>query len=280
MLQRSSTRSTSGSPRRHGHHARDRRAPPGRVGAREHPGARRGIPDAARAGRLGPVRRGAGRDVRGGHARRRGAHDGLPDRDRVDPRELRRGRLAHAERARPGRRPHADHPRGHRPRALGGVPRGTLRDASVRVYWWDEEHGRYADAAGEPIEEGPTDRHARHGLLPVSSPTGMPIALIRHDKVLTDNMRLLDGVSSALRLSVDNGRLRSEIERTLEQVRQSRQHTWKRVSRPGGASSATCTTARSSTSCPSGCDCASPPTPRGTPTRCSSRPSSRAPSPC
>nr|WP_276499228.1 histidine kinase [Agromyces luteolus] len=36
-------------------------------------------------------------------------------------------------------------------------------------------------------------------------------------------MRLLDGVSSALRLSVDNGRLRSEIERTLEQVRQSRQ---------------------------------------------------------
>ena len=23
----------------------------------------------------------------------------------------------------------------------------TLRDASVRVYWWDEEHGRYADAA-------------------------------------------------------------------------------------------------------------------------------------
>ena len=99
----------------------------------------------------------------------------------------------------------------------------TLRDASVRVYWWDEERGRYADAAGEPIEQGPTDRHDRHGLLPVSSPTGMPIALIRHDKVLTDNMRLLDGVSSALRLSVDNGRLRSEIERTLEQVRQSRQ---------------------------------------------------------
>ncbi|WP_082590823.1 sensor histidine kinase [Agromyces sp. Soil535] len=99
----------------------------------------------------------------------------------------------------------------------------TLRDASVRVYWWDEERGRYADAAGEPIEQGPAERRERHDLLPVSSPTGMPIALIRHDKVLTDNMRLLDGVSSALRLSVDNGRLRSEIERTLEQVRQSRQ---------------------------------------------------------
>ncbi|RXZ47859.1 transcriptional regulator [Agromyces fucosus] len=99
----------------------------------------------------------------------------------------------------------------------------TLRDASVRVYWWDEERARYADASGEPLDDDtPAARRGDHGLLPVSSPTGMPIAVIRHDRVLTDNMRLLDGVSSALRLSVDNGRLRSEIERTLEQVRQSR----------------------------------------------------------
>lgn len=98
----------------------------------------------------------------------------------------------------------------------------TLRDASVRVYWWDEERGRYADASGQPLDHDPADRHGDHSLLPVASPTGMPIALIRHDRVLTDNMRLLDGVSSALRLSVDNGRLRSEIERTLEHVRQSR----------------------------------------------------------
>ncbi|WP_157002246.1 sensor histidine kinase [Agromyces laixinhei] len=98
----------------------------------------------------------------------------------------------------------------------------TLRDASVRVYWWDEERAGYADASGEPLDDGPGSRRADHGLLPVSSPTGVPIAVIRHDRVLTDNMRLLDGVSSALRLSVDNGRLRSEIERTLEQVRESR----------------------------------------------------------
>lgn len=99
----------------------------------------------------------------------------------------------------------------------------TLRDASVRVYWWDEEKGRYADAAGTPIDASDADPRGSHSILPVASPLGAPIALIRHDRVLTDNMRLLDGVSSALRLSVDNGRLRSEIERTLEQVRQSRQ---------------------------------------------------------
>ena len=99
----------------------------------------------------------------------------------------------------------------------------TLRDASVRVYWWDEERGTYADAAGTPIEASDADvRGGTHSILPVASPLGAPIALIRHDRVLTDNMRLLDGVSSALRLSVDNGRLRSEIERTLDQVRQSR----------------------------------------------------------
>lgn len=99
----------------------------------------------------------------------------------------------------------------------------TLRDASVRVYWWDEEKGRYADAAGTPIDRAEADPRGSHSILPVASPLGAPIALIRHDRVLTDNMRLLDGVSSALRLSVDNGRLRSEIERTLEHVRQSRQ---------------------------------------------------------
>ncbi|MGR2753101.1 histidine kinase [Agromyces arachidis] len=97
----------------------------------------------------------------------------------------------------------------------------TLRDESVRVFWWDEERGRYVDAAGHLIDSQEEGRG--HSILPVASPSGLPIALIRHDKVLTDNMRLLDGVSSALRLSVDNGRLRSDLERTLDQVRQSRQ---------------------------------------------------------
>ncbi len=99
----------------------------------------------------------------------------------------------------------------------------TLRDPSVRVYWWDDERAAYLDASGAAIAVEDADPRGSQSVLPVASPLGAPIALIRHDRVLTDNMRLLDGVSSALRLSVDNGRLRSEIERTLAQVRESRQ---------------------------------------------------------
>ncbi|WP_394552892.1 sensor histidine kinase [Agromyces sp. MMS24-JH15] len=99
----------------------------------------------------------------------------------------------------------------------------VLRDASVRVYWWDEERGAYIDADGELAEPTDVEGRSAHSILPVSSPQGVPIALIRHDRVLTENSRLLEGVSSALRLSVDNGRLRSEVERTLQQVRDSRQ---------------------------------------------------------
>ncbi|WP_281885100.1 sensor histidine kinase [Agromyces rhizosphaerae] len=96
----------------------------------------------------------------------------------------------------------------------------TLRDPSVRVYWWDDRDGAYTDAAGEPLDVGDG---GGAGMLPITSPSGARLALIRHDLALTDNTRLLDGVSSALRLSVDNGRLRSQVEATLAQVRESRE---------------------------------------------------------
>ena len=95
----------------------------------------------------------------------------------------------------------------------------VLGDESMRVYWWDESSGRYADAAGETT--GATS--AGEGTLAITSREGAPIAVIFHDKVLTQNTRLLDGVSSALRLTIDNSRLRAEVERTLEHVQQSRQ---------------------------------------------------------
>lgn len=103
----------------------------------------------------------------------------------------------------------------------------TLRDPSLRVYWWDEERRSYVDSHGQvavPTARGAGRRRGdwrRGSLLPINTPDG-PLAVIRHDSALSENAHLLDAVSTALRLSVDNGRLRQELEATLHEVRESR----------------------------------------------------------
>ncbi|KQW07947.1 hypothetical protein ASC66_03035 [Leifsonia sp. Root4] len=102
----------------------------------------------------------------------------------------------------------------------------TLRDPSLRVYWWDDERRRYVDSRGQiavPTARGEGRKRGerRGSLLPINTPDG-PLAVIRHDSALSENAKLLDAVSTALRLSVDNGRLRGELEATLREVRESR----------------------------------------------------------
>jgi signal transduction histidine kinase len=97
----------------------------------------------------------------------------------------------------------------------------TLHDSSLRVYWWDEHLTGYEASDGERMPEGvPVERPGR-SMLAIDSDQG-PIALIEHDVALTQDDRLLDAVSSALLLSVDNDRLRHRLERTLQEVRDSR----------------------------------------------------------
>ncbi|MCW2968538.1 MAG: hypothetical protein JWM71_2310, partial [Solirubrobacteraceae bacterium] len=97
----------------------------------------------------------------------------------------------------------------------------TLYDSSLRVYWWDEQLKGYETSHGERLPEGaPAERPGR-SLLAIDSDQG-PIALIEHDVALSQDARLLDAVSSALLLSVDNDRLRRRLERTLQEVRESR----------------------------------------------------------
>lgn len=94
----------------------------------------------------------------------------------------------------------------------------TLGDPGLEVFWWDR--GAYRNERGEPAALDV--RTASDSLLPIAGGDGAPIAVIRHARELSDDERLLDGVSAALRLTVDNGELRSQVERTLEQVRESR----------------------------------------------------------
>lgn len=94
----------------------------------------------------------------------------------------------------------------------------TLGDPGLQVYWWDG--GEYRDERGEPAHLDVARRS--DSLLPIAGGDGSPIAVIRHARELNDDERLLDGVAAALRLTVDNGALRSQVERTLAQVRESR----------------------------------------------------------
>ncbi|SDS22690.1 sensor histidine kinase [Microterricola viridarii] len=101
----------------------------------------------------------------------------------------------------------------------------TLRDPSLRVYWWEESDSRYVDSHGRAAtpSAGPDGlgEHRQGALLPINTPDG-PLAVIRHDRALSENSKLLAAVSTALRLSVDNTRLRDELEATLREVRESR----------------------------------------------------------
>ena len=96
----------------------------------------------------------------------------------------------------------------------------TLRDPRLRVYWWDVTRGRYRDGGGEQLDTDATPGRLRTRLA-IESASGR-LALIDHDVALREYQGLLDAVASAMRLSVDNSRLRTELEATLQEVRESR----------------------------------------------------------
>ena len=97
----------------------------------------------------------------------------------------------------------------------------TLHDSSLRVYWWDDHLEGFETSDGERIADGGGPQRPGRSTLTIDSDQG-PIALIEHDVALSQDDRLLDAVSSALLLSVDNDRLRQKLERTLQEVRESR----------------------------------------------------------
>lgn len=97
----------------------------------------------------------------------------------------------------------------------------TLNDSSLRVFWWDEQLQTYQTSDGQHLPDGAVPERPGRSTLAIDSDQGR-IALIEHDIALGQDSRLLDAVSSALLLSVDNDRLRRRLEKTLQEVRESR----------------------------------------------------------
>jgi signal transduction histidine kinase len=89
------------------------------------------------------------------------------------------------------------------------------------VFWWDEALQTYLTGDGKAVPDAGLAEQPGRSTLAIDSDQG-PIALIEHDIALSQDDRLLDAVSSALLLSVDNDRLRARLEQTIQELRESR----------------------------------------------------------
>ncbi len=105
------------------------------------------------------------------------------------------------------------------PARLGDALARALGDASLTLLPWSAAAASYVDEAARPVE------------LPVGQPNravtriehrGEPVAGLVHDVALLEDPGLVNGVVAAVRLTIDNAQMHSEIEAQLAEVAASR----------------------------------------------------------
>jgi signal transduction histidine kinase len=105
------------------------------------------------------------------------------------------------------------------------APAGGLRDALARTLADPEleiaypvGEGRYADAGGRTVDLAGVEGRAATPLVR----DGRPVAVLVHRAGLLDNPELVEEVTSAARLALENERLQAEVRAQLEDLRSSR----------------------------------------------------------
>ena len=96
---------------------------------------------------------------------------------------------------------------------------GALRDPSLTLAYWLPEFESWADVDGRQVEL-PQDGSGRTATL--IKRDGAPVAALIHDASLADEPQLLDAVSAAAAMALENGRLQAELRARLEELRGSR----------------------------------------------------------
>jgi signal transduction histidine kinase len=106
-------------------------------------------------------------------------------------------------------------------------PPGRLRDAlaralgdpSVRLAYWLAEQRAYVDDAGRPVAL-PTE--CSHRAVALLQQDGMAIAAIIHDPALADEPGLVQAVSGATRMAIQNEQLQAALRARLAEISASR----------------------------------------------------------
>jgi signal transduction histidine kinase len=110
----------------------------------------------------------------------------------------------------------ADPPPGDLPAVFGRA----LRDPSLTLAYWLPEFESWADLDGRAVEL-PAEGSGRATTLIARD--GVNLAALVHNRSLNDEPELLDAVSAAAGIALENGRLHAELHARLEDLRGSRE---------------------------------------------------------
>jgi len=94
--------------------------------------------------------------------------------------------------------------------------RAALRDPTLSVLHWSDSAGRYLDGSGRPAEL-PAEGQGR--AVTLLERQGHPMTALVHDPAVLDKPDLVRTVTAAVRLAVENERLRGQVEAQASEAR-------------------------------------------------------------
>jgi signal transduction histidine kinase len=95
----------------------------------------------------------------------------------------------------------------------------ALGDPSLSIAYWLPEFHSWADLEGRPVELPIHDDNRTATLI---EREGQHVAVLLHNRALNEEPELLDAVTAAAGIALDNGRLQAELRARLEELQGSR----------------------------------------------------------
>jgi signal transduction histidine kinase len=95
----------------------------------------------------------------------------------------------------------------------------ALGDPTLEIAFWVPDARGYVDANGQPVA---IDAGGAHRATSVLRQDGELLAALSYDRSLQEDPKLIEAVSSAARLSLENARLQAELRAQLREVRATR----------------------------------------------------------